>query len=143
MKSAYRIIVVDDDPANNLICKHIIHRFDKEAQVTLFTDPAKALEAIKEIYSLGTDSNPTIILLDINMPVITGWEFLEKFKMLDEKIRKQITIYILSSSIDDGDIEKADKNPYVKAYFQKPLRLETVRLILQLPSDHPTDKKLP
>ena len=131
MKSANRFIVVDDDPLNNLVCKHIILKFDKDAQIKLFTEPEKALEAIKEIFSVSTENNGSILLLDINMPVMNGWEFLDVFETFDEKIQQQITIYILSSSIDYGDMEKADQNPYVKGYYQKPLSLKTIHMILK------------
>lgn len=131
MKSANRFIVVDDDPLNNLICKHIILKFDQDAQIKLFTQPEKALEAIKETFSVGTDNNGSILLLDINMPVMNGWEFLEVFETFAKKIHQQITIYILSSSIDHGDMEKADQNPYVKGYYQKPLSFDTIRRMLK------------
>lgn len=131
MKTVNRFMVVDDDPLNNMVCKYIILKYDKEAEITLFTDPEKALESIHDTFSGAMEKIDTVIFLDINMPVINGWEFLEAFEKMDEKIHQQITIYILSSSIDQGDIEKADKNPFVKGYFPKPLSIETMQMCTQ------------
>ena len=129
MKPVHRFMVVDDDRLNNLVCKHIILRFDMEAQITLFTDPEKALGFIKDTFSDPVEEGNTVMFLDINMPVISGWEFLKVFETFEEKIRKQISIYILSSSIDQSDIEEAGKNPFVQGYYPKPLSLETINLI--------------
>ncbi|MCE7061511.1 hypothetical protein [Dyadobacter sp. CY343] len=57
---------------------------------------------------------------------MSGWEFLEAFESLDEKIRQRFKIYILSSSIDQGDIQKAAASPFVRGYNPKPLNLETM-----------------
>lgn len=129
MKIPRLFIVVDDDPFNNLVCKYTIHKFDSNAEIQLFTDPELALASIKESFP-GDDENPdTVLFLDINMPIMSGWEFLEGFEAFNEKIHKQITIYILSSSIDPTDNENAEKNPFVKGYFPKPLSLETLNEI--------------
>ena len=128
MEAPSRFIVVDDDPLNNLVCKHIILKSDKDASVTLFTDPEKALETIGKFTDI-MDQNEITLFLDINMPVISGWEFLEEFANLEEQIQKQISIYILSSSIDDGDLERAASSAIVKGYYQKPLSLETINII--------------
>lgn len=67
----------------------------------------------------------------INMPTMSGWEFLDKFESLDKKIKNQFRIYIMSSSIDPSDRQKAGKNKNVEDYIEKPLSEEIVISILE------------
>lgn len=116
-----RFIVVDDDTVNNLISKITILRFSKNADVQLFTDPEIALLSIKKMICHTDDYLKTIILLDINMPSMSGWEFLDEFADFGEDILKQFTVYMLSSSIDRSDMERIDNHILVSGFFSKPL----------------------
>jgi CheY-like chemotaxis protein len=128
MKLSSKFIVVDDDPGNNLICKYVIASIAPNASIHLFTDPEKTLEWIKEDYD-STHDQHTSLFLDINMPIMNGWEFLDTFSSLPSLLQEKITIFILSSSIDPEDIEKAQKHPLVNGYYSKPLRKETINQI--------------
>lgn len=109
-------LVVDDDVTNNLICEYNIKNFDKQAEVKSFTQPELALENLKE----NGIRREIILFLDLNMPTMTGWEFLERFKDLNSEIQKSISIYILTSAIENGE-ENIVKYPFVKGFFSKPL----------------------
>jgi two-component SAPR family response regulator len=130
MNKILRFMIVDDDPLNNSLCKFVIRSVSPDVELIDFTFPEKALEFIllnaptHELYS-------TIMLLDINMPVINGWDFLKAFDAFDEGIRKHFTIYILSSSIDWNDKERAKSNPYVRDYLIKPLNSDSVTGIIE------------
>lgn len=116
-----KIIIIDDDQMNNYICELTIKSVFPDLSIRCITDSNEALEMFNET---AVDSNTTL-LLDINMPLLDGWGFLEKFK------KKKIicTIFILSSSINPLDREKAEIDPAVKAYLLKPLTIENIRLI--------------
>ena len=118
-------IVVDDDVVNNLICRKIINHVFPKADVQTFVNPETALIYIKSIY---TDSNgkPTILLLDINMPILSGWDFLEEFESFKSSIKRQIKIYMLSSSREPQDKDRASKNKNVYGYIEKPLSKEII-----------------
>lgn len=121
MKNIHRYVVVDDDATNNLICEFAIRSFHKEAEVSLFREPEEALEAIRN-YSPGTEPCPdTILFLDVNMPAMTGWEFLEAFQQFDPAVRDRFVIYILTSSIEDFT-EEAEKYPFIAGFRSKPLK---------------------
>jgi CheY-like chemotaxis protein len=64
---------------------------------------------------------PDIILLDINMPVMDGWDFLDAYSPLHSQVAKKIRIYILSSSISESDMDKANRNPLVSRFVSKPI----------------------
>jgi len=72
---------------------------------------------------------PEIIFLDINMPVMDGWEFLDKFTQIENKLDKTITLYVVSSSINPVDIERAKNTNAVKDYLVKPVTLEDLEAI--------------
>ncbi len=122
MESITRIIVIDDDPINNLICRQTIKNTNADIEVVTFTLPEKGLEYIKNGYDSSHRDMNTIIFLDINMPTWSGWEFLDNFENLDETIKKQFNVYMLSSSVSPLDIERASENKNVVDYVKKPLK---------------------
>ncbi len=121
MKSERRYLLVDDDYSNHMICEMVIKNIKKNAEVIAFESPLEGLAYIEKEYTAEAEKVNTILLLDINMPAITGWQFLEKFHHFPKHIKDQFTIYILSSSIDSCDKQKATDNPEVKGYLVKPL----------------------
>ena len=124
------ILLIDDDALNNLLSNMAIKLISNEVQVIDFTFPEKALEFIRSNNIHNSDNAEVIVFLDLNMPKISGWDFLEVFDTLEEKLKKQYTIYILSSSIDPGDIERANENIYVKDFIEKPLNTQVLQDIL-------------
>jgi CheY-like chemotaxis protein len=124
-----RFIVIDDDEFNNKICTVTIEKISKEADIKTFLNPFEGFDHIVSEYSKTTHDATAIVFLDINMPVMNGWEFLERFAALDDAIKGRIKIYILSSSVDKRDIQKAKENKHVVHYLVKPLTKETIRLV--------------
>jgi len=129
-------IIVDDDPVNNLLCEFGIRKFVKDAAIKIFTDPEDALKNIQEDYADPERNIYTILFLDINMPSMTGWEFLDVFENYNTYIRKQFKIFLVSSSVDDRDKERAGMNSLVSAFLSKPLKANDIKEILL---QHETD----
>lgn len=136
MEVPLRFMVVDDDRTNNMICEFSLRRFSPETEIKTFLDPTTALNFIEESYSDKNNSIPTVLFLDINMPVLNAWDFLEIFKNFDSYIKQQFTIYILTSSIDYRDSEKAATNPLVRGSLCKPLSTPTVSNIFNKNEDN-------
>ncbi len=123
MSRDLKYVIVDDDSFNNMLCSMIIHDILGEVETTTFTKPAEGLAYIQNIKS------PTILFLDINMPILTGWDFLEQYEKFSEEVKMNVSIYMLSSSLDQRDKDRAKRNKYVKGFISKPLDVDTVTLI--------------
>jgi CheY-like chemotaxis protein len=126
-----RFIAIDDDPVNNLICKLTIEMVAGTPEILTFTNPAQGFEYIQNQYSAGGDKTQTVLLLDINMPVMSGWEFLERFDNLGSDVKTLFKIFILSSSVDERDKERSYANKNVNAFMVKPLVKDNVVSILE------------
>lgn len=122
-----RYLIIDDDPINNFICQIIINRALNDVYIRTFTSPQEGLSFLEREYK--NSFNPTVLLLDINMPGMSGWEFMEHFEKMDENLKNQFTIYILSSSVDERDKERASMNKNIKDYLEKPLNQEMIRML--------------
>lgn len=106
-----KIVLIDDDPISTFVTEKLIL---KSAKVPCrFFKYHSAEAALKEIYTI----KPNYLFLDLNMPEMNGWDFLDFFK--NKPIQTQI--YILSSSIDEKDISKAQNYSIVTDYLSKPL----------------------
>src|SRR5437588_6483675 len=110
MNRGLKYVAVDDDSFNNILCRIIIEDTLGEVDITTFTKPEEGLAFMKNVKS------PTILFLDINMPMLSGWEFLEKYETFSEKVKMNVSIYILSSSLDRRDKDRAYANKYVKGF---------------------------
>jgi CheY-like chemotaxis protein len=119
--------VVDDNTIFRTLAQIQLKKVDPDVNVMQFEHGKSAFEFIK------THSNgelPDLILLDINMPIMNGWEFMEAYSEIRSSIQNEIDIYIVTSSIDQSDREKAKNSPDVKEFIVKPLDLNKVRTIL-------------
>lgn len=130
MNNPERFIVIDDDLANNMVCRFVINGTAGELEIQTFLAAEKGFEFIVKEYANNENEISTVLFLDINMPAWSGWDFLENFDKLDERIKKQIKIYMLSSSVDIKDIERAKSNPNVIDYIVKPLNMKVVSDII-------------
>ncbi len=118
-----QFLLIDDDPINNFITMKTLKTFFKEAEVKDFVVPEKGLEYIESEFKMDKIGEKATIFLDINMPTLTGWEFLDKFKTFTEPVKKQFNIYMLSSSLDPGDIQRAKLNSLVMDFIEKPINI--------------------
>lgn len=130
MKKKQRYIVVDDDVTSNMICEFMIKRLDREADIKMFAVPEEGLTFLKTEFSSRSKSETlsTVLFLDVNMPSMTGWEFLDEFLQFNEWVKVPFTIYILSSSIEDFTKE-AKIYPFIQGFLSKPLNITNLERI--------------
>lgn len=123
------VFVVDDDKIFHFIIKKLLITNNININPSYFLNGLEALEGLKNKLNLG-ENQPDLILLDINMPILDGWQFLEEFKKLKDKLKKEITIYIISSSDNQTDLDKAEVySNEVKNYYLKPISVDEIKSI--------------
>ena len=114
-------VIIDDDPINNLICEKLLMMSEVTASTRSFLVAADALDWLNTLPS----ALPELIFLDINMPLIDGWGFLERLEK--QMPAHGIRICILTSSISLEDEARAATYPVVSDFIAKPLTLEKIR----------------
>jgi CheY-like chemotaxis protein len=132
MRKLSSILLVDDDNASNFLNKTLIEDLEVAEKVVISKNGREALNFISSCslqLSDAKESLPEVILLDLNMPVMDGFEFLEEFEKLKINSSKSVLIFLLTSSSNSRDIEKA-RQYTVAGYLNKPLTEEKVIGIL-------------
>jgi len=127
----HKILLVDDDDDANYYQEKVIKKNQFAEQVDKAYNGAEALEYINSCVK-DKKPLPEIIFLDLNMPQMNGWAFLEKYNQLDESIKSKIVLIILTSSINPDDAERASKNSDVKGYKNKFLNKAQLGEILRI-----------
>lgn len=135
MKQVKTVMLVDDDPIFNIINERMIEVSGFGRRVISYTEPRKALAYLKETISTDLTKFPNAIFLDINMEDMDGWEFLEELQMFPPFILRGCKVFILTSSIDLYDIEKAKTYSMVCDFISKPITIETLHVLLYLQPD--------
>jgi CheY-like chemotaxis protein len=115
------VILVDDSGIDNFVNKKIITRYEFADETISFTKAREALAYLIKLNNSDTDLMPSILFLDLDMPEIHGFEFLSAFELLSDRIRKNINIVILTSSINPEDVKQCKKHRSVLTFLHKPL----------------------
>lgn len=118
------VMLVDDNPIDNMISKKLLERTHKIGHIISYDNPRAALKYLDQLDNAEEMNSPDIIFLDINMPEMDGFKFLENYNKLPESTKENITVNILSSSENEWDIKRAKNNPDVKNYYVKPLDIK-------------------
>lgn len=116
------MLLVDDDKFFTLMAKTMVTKTDLHSSPKAFENGFVALEYLKNNY---TPQEKYLIFLDINMPVMNGWEFLEGINNVGGS-PNNIFVVMVSSSVDYADIQRALKHPYVREYLIKPLSIQNM-----------------
>jgi CheY-like chemotaxis protein len=126
------VFVVDDDKIFHFIIKKLLLNNNINVNPAFFENGLEAIEGIKSKLENG-ENPPDLILLDINMPVLDGWQFLEEFKLLKKFLKEEISIYIISSSDNIVDRDKAKEfKDDIKNYYLKPMTIESLNSIFAI-----------
>jgi CheY-like chemotaxis protein len=133
MQKINNLFLIDDDRVFNMIHTKIMRHAFPVKNIVAFED---ASQALRELHGLATnlDEFPDLLLLDINMPEMDGWEFLEEFEKFPAEALEKCSVFLLSSSIDPNDIEKSRTYSIVKDFISKPLTLDKIHSLLLRPS---------
>jgi len=119
-----RIFIIDDNQIDLLISRKLLLKNKADLEVQEYVQAQQALADITG----QSSNNPDVILLDLNMPEMDGWEFLEALKAA--QVQSNVKVYVLTSSLDDRDRTKAKNYEVVAGYLTKPLNDVAIQNIL-------------
>ena len=120
MNLVKKIFLVDDDEIFVLITKRVIQETNFAGEIKVFKNGKEAIDYLEKIAD-KKELLPEIIFLDLRMPVLDGWGFLEEFTQLKHKLAEKITVYIVSSSVSPYDIQRAKGISEVSDFIVKPV----------------------
>lgn len=120
MKKIEKVCIIDDDSIFIYGAKRLMKETNFCENLTVFNNGQDALESFHDILKAGEEL-PFILFLDINMPIMTGWEFLDSFIEIVGRTNATVSVYIMSSSVDPRDLDQVLNYPIVKGYILKPL----------------------
>jgi CheY-like chemotaxis protein len=119
-----KTFLIDDDLVCNYLSEMLLTVEGFSTDIRTFASAEDALSLIKQDYP---ENVPEVIFLDLNMPLVSGWEFLEALSPYQEQLKGKCRIYILSSSIDQADIDRSKKCGLVCGFIQKPMDSKDVQ----------------
>lgn len=129
MKTIKHTFLVDDDAVNNLINTKVILQSKLAIKISSFTCAKEALSKLKQIGESAPDEFPQLIFLDINMPEMNGWAFLEEFMRFPNSLLQRCNVVMLTSSIDLFDIKRSKTHSIVIDYIIKPLNTKFLAIL--------------
>lgn len=124
-----KILCVDDDAITLMLCKMVIAKNSFSNEIATTNNGVEALNYFKMLKNNSLEKAPQIIFLDLNMPVMGGWEFLDCFSTEEYSDFNSTKTIILSSTIDPEDLEKSKKYPMVIDFLSKPISKEMLEYL--------------
>ena len=129
-KKINSIFLIDDDHITNFINARLVSRLRLTESLLISQNGKEAIGLLEECLAQGKQS-PSLIFLDINMPVMDGFEFVEKFGLLPFINKEEVLIYMLTTSENSKDIEKVTSNERITGFINKPLTEDKILKIVQ------------
>jgi CheY-like chemotaxis protein len=123
MNSDKKLMLIEDDEIFVFITLKIIKKADFDGELKVFGNGKDAIEYLESIVG-NEELLPEIIFLDLSMPILDGWGFLDEFLILKPKLKKKITIYIVTSSVSPHDVQRAKNISIVSDFIVKPISKE-------------------
>ena len=126
----HTIMLIDDNEIDNLINQKIIESSNISKHIFTHTSGKSAIEFLKNMEKIAARVDnvlPEVIFLDIDMPLMDGFQFLDEFNKLSNETKKYCNIVMLTSSINPQDMNKSKKYDYVKKYVNKPLTQDSLK----------------
>jgi len=127
-KKYHTVMLIDDNEIDNLINQKMIEAASITENIYTHTGAKSAIEFLRNMEKLevATKVLPDLIFLDIDMPLMDGFQFLEEFQKLSNAVKNKCKIIMLTSSINPQDFDRSKKYPVVKLFLNKPLSHESI-----------------
>jgi len=128
MSKLQQVWVIDDDPINNIVFRKLSDFTGFAEELIDFVNAVDALDQLQKLVS-AEKPLPNAIFLDVSMPIVSGWDFLDEFKSSFSSCLDSVTIYMLTSSSNQSDIYRAAHHSCVNDYIVKPITVDKLNEI--------------
>jgi CheY-like chemotaxis protein len=125
-KHKTRLLFIDDDEINNFILQELFAD-EEDLSLTFFSDSPAAYEQLRNLSAEAPEQLPDIIFMDIKMPILDGFEFLDRLQDEGFLNDKPVDIFLLSSTLDSRDVQRATSYASIRELVTKPLTVEKYR----------------
>ncbi len=122
-----KVFLIDDDRLSVFVTQHLLSLEENIGEINTFLSAKDTLDAL---FNGGESQFPDIIFLDLNMPIMDGWDFLDALEPIKSSLQDKCKIFILTSSLDTSDTEKIKDYPMVSYLIHKPIRREDIHFII-------------
>lgn len=134
MKKLNAVMLIDDNEIDNLINQKMIESINMTENIFIHSGAKSALEYLKNIEKIKIGAEnflPELIFLDIDMPLMDGFQFIDEFDKLSDTTKLYCKIVLLTSSLDPKDISKSKKNTQILKYMNKPLSQDNLKKLIE------------
>lgn len=128
-----KVVIIDDDEIYRFTSSLLLQKINADIQIIEFDDGEMALDYLRKIPGSNPDW-PDIVLIDINMPLLDGWDFLELASVIENKPQHKPAFFMVSSSIDPRDKNRVNEYPGLNGYLEKPLEFEIMKKVIDTQS---------
>jgi CheY-like chemotaxis protein len=123
-----KVVLIDDNPIDHYIMRTMLYNNEACKQATYTFDGNMIIEYMEENQA-ESNKLPDVIFLDLTMPDFSGWDFLEKFNKLHQRLKKHIELYVMTSSVRESDKERSVQYSCVSSFISKPLSKQALNNI--------------
>jgi CheY-like chemotaxis protein len=124
-----KVLVVDDNEIDTLICAKVIETHNLAKEVIVHNQPQEALDYLIALSNTQPEQFPDLIFLDLNMPVMDGWDFLQEYKKILITISKKVILMVTSCTTDYKDFAEIKKHQEISGFMDKPITADKLRKI--------------
>jgi len=125
-----KLVFIDDDPIDHFLMKHILRGKNYFDTTTYTIYGSLVLDYIEE-HKLEPEKLPDMIFVDLNMPMFSGWDFLERMEQMQHEIAKDIPVFVISSSLRPDDRDTSSQYPFVQDFISKPVSSDEIERIMR------------
>lgn len=128
-KQKTRLLFIDDDEINNFILQELFAD-EQDLALTFFSDSPAAFDHLRTLADQKPDELPDIVFMDIKMPILDGFEFLDRLQEEEFLNDKSVDIFLLSSTLDSRDVKRAASYTNIRELVTKPLTVDKFRILI-------------